>query len=233
MVEAQNSESHEISWHDDCQPFSERFGDHFYSRSDGRAECAHVFIAGNHLPARWAGVGSFTIAELGFGTGLNFLETWRIWKSVRGPGQNLTFVSFEGFPLDGETIKRAISVWPELTRLAGELLCHWPRLRHEPEVWALDDQTSLCVVKAPVFEGLCAWEGLADAWFLDGFAPSRNPEMWSAPLMENVYLHTVPGGTFASYTSAGWVRRNLHAAGFGVRKGPGHAGKRTMIYGEK
>ena len=225
--------SHELSWHEGDQPFSEQFGDHFYSRADGRGETGHVFIGGNRLPGRWAGVENFTIGELGFGTGLNFLETWRVWKATRQIGQTLIFVSFEGFPLESDQIERAISRWPELAPLTARFLEFWPRLSGEPNDWALDSQTRLRLVRADALTGLANWNDAAHAWYLDGFSPARNPDMWSPELMCAVYGQTVSGGTIASYTVAGWVRRNLQSAGFDVCKEPGFAGKREMLCGVK
>lgn len=95
----------------------------------------------------------------------------------------------------------------------------------------MDDGTHLVVIVGDALDRVSAWPGRADAWYLDGFAPAKNPDMWSAELMRAVARHTAPGGTFASYTAAGWVRRNLQAAGFIVEKAPGHGGKREMIRG--
>lgn len=222
----------ELSWLDGDMPFSRRFGDHFYSRADGRAECHHVFMGGNGLPDRWS-AGDFTLGELGFGTGLNFLETWRTWRDCRKPGHTLDFVSFEAFPMEEAAIRRALAAWPELTPLMDVLVERWSSLSREPSRWAMDDQTGLTVVVGDALDGVRRWIGSADGWYLDGFAPSKNPEMWSAELMQAVANRTRHGGTFASYTAAGWVRRNLEAAGFAVEKCPGHAGKREMIRGVK
>lgn len=226
-------ERDELSWLDGDMPYSQRFGDHFYSRADGRAECGHVFMCGNGLPERWRQAGDFTIGELGFGTGLNFLETWRVWRDLRRPGATLDFVSFEAFPMEGDAIRRSLTHWTELAYFADVLLERWSGLSGVSQRWTMDDQTALTVVVGEAMDGVRGWEGLADAWYLDGFAPARNPDMWSEELMQAVADHTRPGGTFASYTAAGWVRRNLQAAGFEVEKRPGHAGKREMICGVK
>lgn len=225
--------AHLVSWDAGHAPYSQTFGDHFFSRADGRAECCHVFLGGNGLPGRWRGREHFSIAELGFGTGLNFLTTWHLWREARTPGQQLNFTSFEAYPLDSDSIVRAISPWPDLVPLADDLTASWGRLDDEPAAWRLDDQTTLTVVKAPALDGLCAWDGVADAWYLDGFSPQLNADMWSPELMSAVYAHTAPGGTFASYTAAGRVRRNLEAAGFKVNRVPGFARKRHMICGTK
>lgn len=220
-----------LSWLDGDMPFSESFGDHFYARNDGRAECGHVFLGGNGLPDRWSDGGDFTIGELGFGTGLNFLETWRHWLTCRKPGQTLHFVSFEAFPMESDVIRRAISQWSMLDDLCAALLARWPTLKIGGATWSMDAQTTLQVVVGDARETVPAWGGKADAWFLDGFAPARNEAMWETQLMAAVADHTVTGGTFATYTAAGWVRRNLQAAGFAVDKRPGYGGKREMMAG--
>jgi tRNA U34 5-methylaminomethyl-2-thiouridine-forming methyltransferase MnmC len=224
-----------LDWHEGDMPYSQAFGDHFYCRTDGRLECGHVFLDGNGLPGRWVQGGDFVIGELGFGTGLNLCETWRQWRSARTPGGSLHFVSFERFPLAREAIGRALSPWPEIDAERLSLTALWPEA---PETGSeitltLDRQTRLTVVCGPALERLTT-TGLAfDAWYLDGFAPSRNPDMWSAELMGQVFSHTRPNGTFATYAAAGFVRRNLAAAGFEVERRPGFAGKREMLCGSR
>ena len=222
-----------LEFHEGDMPFSKQFGDHFYCKSDGRAECSHVFLNGNGLPERWQQANDFSIGELGFGTGLNFLETWRQWKLHRKPGAQLQFTSFEAFPMEAAIMQRSLSTWPEIAVEYSELAAHWPSLTQSPVEWQMDEQTSLTIVVADVLDGMRAWNGQCDAWFLDGFAPSRNPDMWSLDLMQAMHERTREKGTFASYTAAGWVRRNLAEAGFEVHKAPGFAGKRDMILGEK
>lgn len=220
-----------LEWREGDMPYSTRFGDHFYARSDGRAECAHVFIAGNGLPDRWRGRDAFTIAELGFGAGLNFLETWCQWREHRHPSARLRFVSFEAFPMLAEEMRRALGPWPQLEKLADALTRVWPA--DPPDTFAqdFDDGVRLEVHVGHALDRVSGWRGTADAWYLDGFAPARNPEMWSPELMQAVFAHTVAGGGFATYSAAGWVRRNLAAAGFEVRKQAGFAGKRDMSVG--
>lgn len=212
-------------------PFSTLFGDHFYARQDGRAETAYVFIAQNDLPARWADGEDFTIGELGFGTGLNLFETWRQWVVQRKPGQKLSFVSFEAYPMPGDAMRQAISRWPDLVALCEVFVPLWEKARPGINHFQLDDQTSCTVHVGDALDRLNQWEGQADAWYLDGFAPAKNETMWSDVLMQAVADHTAAGGSFATYTAAGWVRRNLQAAGFSVEKIAGHGTKREMIRG--
>lgn len=216
-------------------PYSAEFGDHFYCRTDGRLECGHVFLDGNGLLARWADGGAFAIGELGFGTGLNFCETVRQWRTHRKPDAHLHFTSFERFPMRADEIGRALGQWPEIAREREELLSQWPA---SPQAGLdiaieLDRQTRLTVICGDALERLSGFKGVFGAWFLDGFAPSRNPDMWSVELMRSVFDHTAPDGTFATYAAAGFVRRNLQEAGFMVERRKGFAGKREMLCGRR
>jgi tRNA U34 5-methylaminomethyl-2-thiouridine-forming methyltransferase MnmC len=219
-----------LEWIEGDMPYSPAFGDHFYCREDGRAECGHVFLAGNGLPERWRQGGDFTIGELGFGTGLNFCETWRAWKALNAP-LSLHFISFELHPMDRDSIDKALSRWPELDAERRALTAAWP---DRPEgIVELDFGTGMRLTVI-VGDALGSLEGsnLAfDAWYLDGFAPSRNPAMWSQDLLRAVFARTKPGGSFATYAAAGFVRRNLVGAGFVVERRPGFAGKREMLCG--
>ncbi|WP_164924434.1 tRNA (5-methylaminomethyl-2-thiouridine)(34)-methyltransferase MnmD [Sinorhizobium fredii] len=221
-----------LEWHAGDMPYSVEFGDHFYCRTDGRLECGHVFLSGNRLPARWSTGGAFTIGELGFGTGLNFCETWRQWKQARVSDGRLHFVSFERFPMRAGDIDRALSHWPEIDAERRALVAHWP---HAPagRIGIDFNEVRLTVVCGTALDRLPASPEVFDAWYLDGFAPSRNPDMWSQDLMQAVFDKTVEGGTFATYAAAGFVRRNLAAAGFAVERLPGFAGKREMLRGDK
>ncbi len=224
--------THDIEWTDDGQPRSLAFGDQFFSREDGRAETAHVFLAGNGLPARWRNTANFQVAELGFGTGLNFLETWAQWIATRDTEQHLSFTSFEAFPMAAHDMARALARWPALVPLA-KLLAQKCQVDKPGLPVALDNQTTLTVVGGDALESVSAWVGTANAWYLDGFSPARNPDMWSATLMQAVFDHTTTGGSFATYAAAGWVRRNLLSAGFIVERSRGFGAKREMLHGHR
>ncbi|MBU1316502.1 MAG: tRNA (5-methylaminomethyl-2-thiouridine)(34)-methyltransferase MnmD [Alphaproteobacteria bacterium] len=227
------SDGGSLEWHEGDMPYSPQFGDHFYCRNDGRLECGHVFLAGNGLPEQWHDTSQFRIGELGFGTGLNFCETWRQWKLVRQPGAQLHFTSFELYPMGAEEIGRALSQWPEIAEERTALVAAWPAHPQGRVDIEMDAQTRLTVIVGPALDGVTAEPADFDAWFLDGFAPSRNPDMWSPDLMQAIFDRTVPGGSFATYAAAGFVRRNLQAAGFAVERRPGFAGKREMLCGRK
>jgi tRNA U34 5-methylaminomethyl-2-thiouridine-forming methyltransferase MnmC len=192
-----------------------------------------VFLDGNHLPGRWQNTNHFTIGELGFGTGLNFLETWRQWAATRTAGQSLQFTSFEAYPLTADDMERALARWEPLQGLARQLVARWREGPGLPVSWRPDSQTTLTVLRGDAERTVPGWDGTADAWFLDGFSPARNPQMWSADLMREVFLHTSQHGSFATYTAAGWVRRNLLQAGFTVHKREGFGGKREMLFGTR
>jgi len=218
-------------------PYSEEFSDFYYSRADGRAECRHVFLAGNRLPERFAGNQRFVIGELGFGTGLNFIETWSAWETTAPEGARLEFHSFELRPLKCDEMLRALSAWPDLDGKTARLLAAWPDQQDQPggdiriDFQSDGRSLSLHVHAGRALDQLGAARFSADAWYLDGFAPSRNPDMWSEDLLRMVAARTTEGGSVATYSAAGWVRRNLQAAGFEVRKRPGHVGKRDMSIG--
>lgn len=203
-----------IDWPDGRTPVSRRFDDPYFSVDDGLAETGHVFVAGNGLPARFGG--AFHIGELGFGTGLNLLVTWAAWAAAGSPG-HLTYSSFEAYPMAPADQARALSAFPALAPYAMQLA-----------TGTLPPNLTLHIIHGDVRETLPVWEGRADAWFLDGFSPARNPQMWGADLMLQVGLHTAPGGTAASYTAAGHVRRALACAGFAVTRQPGYGRKRHM-----
>lgn len=214
-------------------PYSTQFGDYFYSKTDGRLECDHVFIKGNDLDNRFASGQSFIIAELGFGTGLNFLETVRQFQAIAPDNAKLEFHSFELIPMTANQIKKALTVWPEIEIEKQKLLSDWPTSFQSQQIFDFTANIKLHLHVGDVNDTIHQTGFRADAWYLDGFSPARNEAMWNEKLMQAVSDHTIIGGTLASYTAAGWVRRNLQAAGFTIEKCKGHAGKRDMIKGIK
>jgi tRNA U34 5-methylaminomethyl-2-thiouridine-forming methyltransferase MnmC len=211
----------ELDWRDDGIPVSRRFDDPYFSLSGGLAETRHVFLAGNHLPDRFRD--GFQIAELGFGTGLNLLATL---LAHQGNG-HLRFTSFEAFPMPTEDIARALQAFPETAPVAEPFLTQWSKGAHTLRFPNLTAE----IIIGDARETLPQWQGRADAWFLDGFSPAKNPELWSPDLMQEVARHTAPGGTFATYTAAGHVRQSLAQAGFTVTRQPGFGRKRHMTTG--
>lgn len=223
----------EIAWEDGDTPLAVHFGDPYFAREDGRAETQAVFIAGNGLPGRWAQRRLFTIGELGFGTGLNFFETLATWRRSAGVNEHITYVSFERYPMAGDDLARALRPWPDLRKDAEQLLKQWPPAPQTDVLRVSFGKMALEVHLGDAGERLPMWCGTADAWYLDGFSPAKNAAMWQEDLLREVYLRTAKGGTFSTYTAAGWVRRNLAAAGFEVEKVPGHGRKRERLAGRR
>lgn len=213
-------------------PVSSRFGDPYFSLQGGAAETRHVFLDGTGLPGAWAGRRAFAVGETGFGTGLNFLSAWDLWRRDPHRPTFLHYVSVEGFPLEPEDMRRALAAWPELGPPARRLGAAWPqpspgfhRLRFE------DGAVTLTLLFGPVEAMLAELEAELDAWFLDGFAPSRNPEMWTPAVFAEVARLSRPGTRLATFTAAGRVRRGLESAGFRMEPVPGFGRKREMLRG--
>ncbi|MBB3711534.1 tRNA U34 5-methylaminomethyl-2-thiouridine-forming methyltransferase MnmC [Limimaricola variabilis] len=217
-----NDQQAGLSWRDDRIPVSTRFDDPYFSIQDGLAETRHVFLAGNGLPERFGG--DFRIMETGFGTGLNFLTAWEAWEAAQ-PGGTLRFTSFEAFPMTPADTARALAAFPTLAPYSARLVAV---LEDGPGPYVFDGAVTLEIVRGDARETLPGHDGHADAWFLDGFAPAKNPELWGDALMAEVAAHTAPDGTLASYTAAGHVRRALAAAGLEVTRAPGFGRKRHM-----
>ena len=208
----------ELEWRNGV-PVSTRFADPYYSLEDGLAETQHVFLAGNHLSERLRP--GFHIAELGIGTGMNLLALLSLVRQTgRGP---VRYTGFEAYPMTGDDMHAALSAFPLLFADARTLVAAWREGRpfQTPEIEA-------AFIFGDARETLPLWRDRADAWFLDGFAPARNPELWEPGLLAEVARHTAPGGTAASYSAAGHVRRALEAAGFLVERRPGYGRKRHM-----
>jgi tRNA 5-methylaminomethyl-2-thiouridine biosynthesis bifunctional protein len=214
----------------DGVPRSRRFGDVYFSREGGLAEARAVFLAGCGLPQRWAGRTRFTVAELGFGTGLNILALLQLWRAHRPAGGQLSIFSVEAEPLGADDAGRALAAWPELADVAAPLLARWPgRRRGFHRVALAEFGATLDVAVMDAAAALAGWSGRADAWFLDGFAPAVNPEMWTDALMALVAARSAPGARAATYTVAGQARRALAASGFALERRPGFGGKRERL----
>ena len=223
-------DAQELDWTGDG-PRSTRFDDVYFQLSDGLAESRAVFLEGCGLPERFAGRRSFHVGELGFGTGLNILALIDLWRRHRPhPAARLTVVSVEGYLISAEDAARALAAFPELAEAAAELLAQWPDRRagrHILDFPEFGATLILCLGEVePVLETL---EARMDAWFLDGFAPARNPDMWTEAVLSRVAQLSAPGCVVSSFTVAGEVRRRLAAAGFAVAKRPGFGRKRERL----
>lgn len=210
-----------LDWRDGALPISTQFDDPYFSLANGLEETRHVFLAGNDLPTRLRP--GFQIAELGFGTGLNLLATQIAARDVP-----IRYTSFEAYPMAATDIARALQAFPEAAMVADDFLAQWAAGARRFQLGAI----AVEVVIGDARTTLPAWQGRADAWYLDGFSPAKNPELWNEALMAEVARHTAPGGTFATYTAAGFVRRGLQAAGFAVERRKGHGHKRHMATGK-
>lgn len=226
----------QLDWNEAGEPVSTLFGDSYYSKTNGQAETDFVFIQNNDLLNRWQNGDGLRIAELGFGTGLNLLELWRQWKIHRHDDDVLTFESLEAFPMHKQDMAKALGAWDNLQAEAQILLARlpkeWPQAPARLNI-ELDSQTQLILHIGMAEDVIESYTPQQEAWFFDGFSPARNEGMWTQPLMQRVFDKTATGGTFATYTSAGWVRRNLADTGFYVEKIKGYAGKRAMTIGHK
>lgn len=232
-----------LDWNEAGTPVSSDFGDVYFSNDNGLSETRYVFLQQNRLPARFShhDSDSFVIGETGFGTGLNFLATMQAFLEQApqsGNGSRLHFISFEKYPLTRDDLRKALASWPELGHLSQDLVAQWPlpvsgchRLhfagsRIRLDLWFGDIKDMLPQVPHRA-------EGLVDAWYLDGFSPAKNPEMWTQDLFDGLAHLARPDCSIATFTCAGFVRRGLIAAGFAMKKVKGHGSKREMLVGDR
>lgn len=245
-----------VNWDANGLPISSQFDDVYFSKNSGIDETRFVFLHHNHLPERWKNLSAgavFTIAETGFGTGLNFLATWQMWREHAPADAALHFISVEKFPLSRSDLERALNLWPELNEIATLLLAQYPpvdaRGFHRLNFGtvqltliyadAIAGFSQLLAIENPgpeVHRRTCGFSEYAqvnciDAWFLDGFAPAKNPDLWTEDLFQLVAKLSHADTTFATFTAAGIVRRGLAAVGFTVEKVPGYGSKREMLRG--
>jgi tRNA 5-methylaminomethyl-2-thiouridine biosynthesis bifunctional protein len=210
-------------------PHSRTHGDVYFS-GEGLSEKRDVFLRGCGLPEAWAGRRQFTVGELGFGTGLNLLALWELWRRHRpSPDARLNVMSFEAALIPREASERIHSAWPELADLASILRANWPDRAFGTQRISLPDGVTLTLSIGDVAETLPQAHGAADAWFLDGFAPAKNPAMWTPEALSHVARMCAPNARAATYTVAGHVRRTLTELGFEVAKVAGHGRKKERL----
>ncbi|MEC6621363.1 bifunctional tRNA (5-methylaminomethyl-2-thiouridine)(34)-methyltransferase MnmD/FAD-dependent 5-carboxymethylaminomethyl-2-thiouridine(34) oxidoreductase MnmC [Enterobacter hormaechei] len=224
-------------------PVSRDFDDVYFSNDNGLEETRYVFLEGNHLGTRFPEHprSLFVVAESGFGTGLNFLTLWQAFDQYRAAYpeatlQRLHFISFEKFPLTAHDLRLAHQRWPELAHWAEQLQTQWPPAIGGCHRLILDDGRVTLDLWLGDINDLTdklddSMNQKVDAWFLDGFAPAKNPDMWSPHLFSAMARLARPGATLATFTSAGFVRRGLQEAGFTMRKTKGFGRKRDMLVG--
>jgi len=221
-----------IKWRDG-HPYSTAFDDVYFSSDDGLLETNYVFISGNNLITRWQTLNqpSFSIIETGFGTGLNFLCAAQQWLAHSPNNATLHYTSTEKYPLKSADLQLALQHWPQLNELSAALLTQYEALLTTGACALFNGRIQLKLCLGDALEELIALNTLADAWFLDGFAPAKNPEMWQDALFMEMARLSHNASSFATFTSAGVVRRGLSAAGFQVSKKPGFGKKREMLTG--
>ncbi len=234
-----------LDWDADGQPLSSVFGDVYFSKANGLEETRHVFLKHNQLPERWAALAEtshFAIAETGFGSGLNFLAAWQLWLQTAPESAQLHFVTVEKFPLNKSDLTRALALWPELKYLADQLIETYPvfvgtgfhRLNF------MNGRIKLTLIIDDAAQGfsklLASTHPLymrngakVDAWFLDGFAPSKNPQMWSDDLFSCIRNLSKPETTAATFSAAAIVKNGLKHACFAIQKVAGFGRKREMV----
>ncbi|PNB50989.1 bifunctional tRNA (5-methylaminomethyl-2-thiouridine)(34)-methyltransferase MnmD/FAD-dependent 5-carboxymethylaminomethyl-2-thiouridine(34) oxidoreductase MnmC [Pseudomonas sp. GW456-12-10-14-LB2] len=226
----------QLDWDDQGRPRSRVFDDVYFSDQSGLDETRYVFLEQNRLAERFAALsagGRLVIGETGFGTGLNFLCAWQLFEQQAVAGARLHFVSVEKFPLSPADLQRALALWPDLKPFSDQLLKHYVAIHQGFQRIVLDNgRVTLTLLIGDALEQLPQLDGQIDAWFLDGFAPAKNPEMWTAELFAELARLAAPGSTISTFTSTGWVRRLLNAAGFKMKRTPGIGHKWEILRGE-
>ena len=229
----------EVTWASGFVPHSTLFDDYYFSSDDGLAEVEHTFIQPNSLPERFAAQSKnqvFRIAETGFGSGLNFLAVAALWLEQSPLESQLHFISFEKYPMQLEDLLKVHQAYPQFEQISKSLSEHYPLLMPGwHDFWLFEGRIRLTLWFGDVLKGLpeCdASDGAKiDAWILDGFTPGKNPDMWQPALYQQMARLSHQSTTFATFTSAGDVRRSLQKSGFEVHKASGFGKKREMCFG--
>ena len=226
----------QLDWDDQGRPRSRVFDDVYFSDQSGLDETRYVFLEQNRLQERFAALpagGRLVIGETGFGTGLNFLCAWQLFEQHAVAGARLHFVSVEKYPLSHADLQRALLLWPELQPFAEQLLAQYIAIHQGFQRLVLDNgRVTLTLLIGDALEQLPQLDAQIDAWFLDGFAPAKNPDMWTAELFAELARLAAPGSTISTFTSTGWVRRLINAAGFKMKRTPGIGHKWEILRGE-
>ncbi|HLX23389.1 MAG TPA: bifunctional tRNA (5-methylaminomethyl-2-thiouridine)(34)-methyltransferase MnmD/FAD-dependent 5-carboxymethylaminomethyl-2-thiouridine(34) oxidoreductase MnmC [Usitatibacter sp.] len=218
----------------DGTPFSSEYQDIYHSERGGLAQARHVFLAGNGLPERWRGRASFAIVETGFGLGLNFLATWDAWRADPSRPSRLHFISVESRPVAAGDLAAALSPFAELEALSRALVDRWPPpLAGFHRIHFDGGNVILTLLLGDAREMLPQLVARADAFFLDGFSPAKNPGVWSPEVVRELARIARPDATLATWTVAGGVRTALADAGFSIEKREGFATKREMLVGRR
>jgi tRNA 5-methylaminomethyl-2-thiouridine biosynthesis bifunctional protein len=212
-------------------PCSPLYGDVYHSAASGPGQARHVFLAGNDLPARWARAESFCIVECGFGVGLNFLATWSAWREDPRRCARLHYIAIELHPFRREDLATLHARYAEFAAISASLRAAWPLLVPGTHRLPLEQGVTLTLVFADATQALTGLRARADAFYLDGFAPDRNPQMWSPRVAKALARLATPGATLSTWSVARSVRDALSPAGFELERRPGFGAKREMLVG--
>ena len=225
----------QIDWDDQGRPHSRLFDDVYFSDTSGLEETQYVFIEQNALKERFAALCTtrpFVIGETGFGTGLNFLCAWQLFEATAKPDARLHYISVEKYPLTRDDLQRALALWPELAHYSEQLLASYYAVHQGFQTFTLaNGRVTLTLLIGDALEQLPHLDAQVDAWFLDGFAPAKNPDMWTPELFAQLARLAAPDATISTFTSTGWVRRALNEAGFKMRRTPGIGHKWEILRG--
>jgi len=225
--------SKDLYWQNDHTPASRRHDDIYFSTENGLRESSHVFLQGISAPEIWRKRDHFTLLENGFGSGLNFVLTCQEWLKTAPPDARMTYIATEKYPLTAEDISRILSCWPQLDREARELLSHYPPQNagfHSRKMFA--GRIKLLLLIGDSRSMLPRLEATVDAFYLDGFSPGRNPDMWGAEIFDQLTRLAAAEARLATFSAAGFVRRRLEKAGFTMSKSPGFGKKRECLRGK-
>ncbi|WP_439133708.1 bifunctional tRNA (5-methylaminomethyl-2-thiouridine)(34)-methyltransferase MnmD/FAD-dependent 5-carboxymethylaminomethyl-2-thiouridine(34) oxidoreductase MnmC [Pseudomaricurvus sp.] len=237
-----------LRWDADGLPLSDECDDYYFSKLDGLAETRYLYLEHNFLESRWQALtpdSDFVIGETGFGTGLSFLSSWQLWQQSAPQDANLHYLSVEKAPLRPEDLERSLALWPELKTLADQLIQQYPPVLHPGfhHLVFAEGRVRLTLIIGEACEGLeqllqsthpahrRPQRGI-DAWFLDGFSPAKNPDMWRSELFERVQQLSAPEATVATFAAATMIKRGLTQHGFQIHTGKGFGRKREMVYGK-
>ena len=213
--------------------YSNLYKDIYFDKKHGIKETQHNFIKANNLASRFKKSDKFIISELGFGTGLSFLMTLKLWKETKKPNAKLIYISFESAPLTKIELNNVYKKVSGVKILFNQLIKKLPILYQSTHRIFFDSENVELILIYDDFNSLKNFKFKADAWFLDGFAPKKNKSAWNSKLFEQIYLSTKFKGTFSTFTSAGYVRRGLSNSGFSVSKVVGFGNKKESLIGIK
>ncbi|MDV9033902.1 bifunctional tRNA (5-methylaminomethyl-2-thiouridine)(34)-methyltransferase MnmD/FAD-dependent 5-carboxymethylaminomethyl-2-thiouridine(34) oxidoreductase MnmC [Pseudomonas sp. RAC1] len=226
----------QIDWDAQGRPHSRQYDDVYFSKNEGVHETVYVFLERNHLAQRFGALGAhdcLVIGETGFGTGMNFFCAWQLFDQTAQAEARLHFVSVEKYPLTRADLARAAALWPELSAYSDALLAQYVAIHPGFQQFSFDQgRVTLTLLVGDALQQLPLLDARIDAWFLDGFAPAKNPDMWTPELFAQLARLSHPGTTLGTFTTTGWVRRSLLAAGFAMRKVPGLGKKWEVMGGE-